>query len=110
MQRYTVRCQFTGQDPVVIERWLAWLRDPHIADVMAGGATGAEVVKMSDQVPTYEIRYQFASEADFQTYLSQHAPSLRDEGLKLFPPEELGLSYSRTDGQVIHSTWGNLED
>lgn len=104
MYRYTVRCEFRGEDTSVIDRWLAWLRDPHIADVMRGGATGAEVVRMAGEVPAFEIRYQFASHADFLRYESEFAPALKAEGLQLFPTEENGMVYSRTNGEVIHTT------
>ena len=106
MYRYTVCCQFTKNDPSVIEKWLAWLHDPHIADVMKGGATGAEVVKLAGEVPTFEIRYQFSSQAEFAKYEAEFAPNLKSEGRALFPPEELGMVYSRTNGQVVHSTLG----
>ena len=105
MYRYTVRCEFHGNDRQTVEKWLAWLRDPHIADVMKGGATGAEIVRMAGAIPAFEIRYQFASKADFDRYQTEFAPGLRDEGLQLFPPHELGLAYSRTDGEVAYSTF-----
>lgn len=103
MIRYTVRCRFTGDDPAVSRRWLDWLRETHIADVIVGGAVGAEIVRMTADIPTFEIRYRFATAADFARYLSEHAPSLRADGLKEFPLE-LGLEYSRTDGEVIFET------
>ncbi len=102
MYRYTVRCEFTFQNDEVIEAWLAWLRDPHIADVIKGGATAAEVVCMAGEVPTYEVRYQFANPKDFEHYQEKFAPQLRDEGLSLFPAAQLGMVYSRTDGEVIY--------
>ena len=102
MYRYTVRCEFCQEDALeTVNRWLNWLREPHIAEVMQGGATAAEVVKMSAKVPTYEIRYQFASRQEFEQYQSESAPRLKAEGLQLFPPEALGMVYSRTDGEVI---------
>ena len=106
MYRYTVRCQFNGTDPEVIQRWLAWLNDPHISDVMKGGSAGAEVVKMSDELPTYEIRYQFPDLAAFQKYEAEFAPALKAEGLELFPPAENGMIYHRTSGEVVLSILG----
>lgn len=41
---YTVGCTFI--DAAVAERWLSRLREEHLADVCAGGATGAQVVAM----------------------------------------------------------------
>lgn len=100
MIRYTVCCRFTGDDPTVANRWLDWLRETHIADVIRGGAAGAEIVRMTADVPAFEIRYRFATAAGFARYLSEQAPALRADGLKKFPLE-LGLEYSRTDGEVI---------
>ncbi len=102
MYRYTVRCEFHGNDSELVQRWLDWLRDPHIADVMRGGARGAEIVKMTADCPTFEIRYQFASREDFDRYQAEFASALREEGLEKFPLEE-GLVYSRSDGEVVFS-------
>ena len=109
MYRYTVRCEFTFKNDDVIEDWLAWLRDPHIADVMRGGATAAEIVSMAGEVPTYEIRYQFANQRDFEHYQKELAPQLRDEGLRLFPATQLGMVYARTDGEVIFQSGLNRQ-
>jgi len=104
MYRYTVRCEFTKSDASVIDRWLKWLRDPHIADVMEGGATGAEIVRVAGDPPAFEVRYRFASHAGFRIYETEHAPALKQEGLLLFPAEELGMVYSRSHGPVVHAT------
>ena len=100
MYRYTVKCAFTSGDELLIQRWLNWLQDPHISDVMSGGALGAEVVRMNNDVPTFEIRYRFPSREVFLTYIAEHAPKLREEGLSKFPLE-LGLAYERSEGQVL---------
>ena len=97
MFAYTVRCEF--DDPAVAQRWLAWMEREHLADVCAAGALRAEVVKFDGQPTCCEARYLFASRAAFQAYERDHAPRLRAEGLKRFPPE-LGLRYSRTTGEV----------
>ena len=67
-----------------------------------GGALGADVVRMDGELTTYEIRYRFASRSQFEIYERDHAPQLRAAGLLRFPLE-LGLSYSRTVGEVIES-------
>ncbi len=100
---YTVCCRFRGNDPVVVDRWLDWLRETHIAEVIDSGATGAEIVRMSADVSTFEIRYRFATATIFSQYLTDHALALRADGLLQFPLE-LGLEYSRTDGEVIFAT------
>ena len=97
MFSYTVRCSFT--DTEVTESWLHWLKSEHIEDVLSAGAAAAEVFEM-DGGSTYEIRYSFESESDFETYERDHAPGLREEGLRKFPLE-LGLEYSRTTGKSM---------
>ena len=104
MYRYTVRCEFTSGSSRTVEAWLTWLRNLHLSDVLRSGASSAEIVEMSGEHPVYEIRYQFPCRADFEKYLNEFAPALRQEGLSLFPPDQLGMKYSRTDGFVIHST------
>jgi len=96
---YTVACTFTN--PAVAEDWAAWLRGGHLADVCAAGAVKAQVVKVDGTPVCYEARYVFPSRTVFDLYLRDHAPGLRDEGLEKFPLD-LGLSYSRTIGEITH--------
>lgn len=99
----------TIADEARAKEWLGWLRDGHIADVMAGGAVRAEIVRLdgNDDSPnacvrTYEIRYRFDNRGKFEEYLETHAPRLREDGLKRFPPEA-GFTYRRTTGEILHS-------
>lgn len=99
---YTVRCQFSGEDPGVADRWLEWLCNTHISEVLACGANGAEIVKLSGHPVTFEIRYRFPDRDVFEKYLRDDAPRLRADGLRRFPLE-LGLGYSRNDGEIVYS-------
>ena len=102
MFSYTVRCCIS--DPSIAVKWLSWLKDQHIQDVIDAGATSAEIFQMEDG-QTYEIRYQFATKSEFEAYESNHAPRLRKEGLEKFPLE-MGLEYSRSTGQLIFELGG----
>ena len=97
---YTVSCTFT--DPAVADAWTQWLRDEHLADVCAGGAVAAEVVRLDGTPLRTEVRYRFADRAAFERYEREHAPRLREEGLRKFPLE-LGLTYSRSTGELVAS-------
>ncbi len=99
---YTVRCQFSGEAPGVADRWLEWLRNTHISEVLACGATTAEIVRMSGEPLSFEIRYRFPDRDVFEKYLRDDAPRLRADGLRRFPLE-LGLGYSRNDGEIVFS-------
>jgi hypothetical protein len=94
---YTVTVAF--DDSVLADEWLRWLTGGHIADVLAGGATDAELVELDGPTRAFEVRYHFPSRAAFALYERDHAPRLRAEGLRLFPPEK-GVTYRRSLGEV----------
>jgi hypothetical protein len=95
---YTVAATFA--DAELADAWLRWLRDGHIAEVLAGGAADAEIVRMDGTPHSYEVRYHFPSREVFQRYEQEHAPRLRTDGLRLFPPER-GVIYRRSIGEVL---------
>ncbi len=104
MFAYSVICQFSGQSPrETAAEWLAWLRHHHLADVIAAGAQTAEVVTWDGEPLTLEVRYRFSSREAFADYERDHAPRLRAEGLRLFPPEQLGLVFRRQTGEIKHA-------
>ena len=96
--RYTVEVAFPDEE--VAERWLNWMRAGHAAEVLAGGATAAEIVRRDGPVIEYEARYSFSSREAFDRYEREHAPRLRSAGLRLFPTEH-GIHYHRTTGVVM---------
>ena len=103
MISYTVAATF--KDPAVADEWIAWLRDEHLAEVLEGGAIDAEVIRLDggiDEPVRCEVRYHFASRETFSRYERDHAPRLRAEGLKRFPPER-GVQYLRSLGVVSHN-------
>jgi hypothetical protein len=95
---YTVTATFT--EAALADAWLRWLRDGHIAEVLAGGATSAQVMALDGPTPTYEVRYRFPSRDVFERYERTHAPRLRADGLRLFPPER-GIGYRRSTGVLL---------
>ena len=101
MFTYIVRCTFN--DPLIIDEWVQWLRDGHLAEVCDAGARDAEVLRLDGEPPRCEVRYHFASRADFERYERDHAERLRREGLQRFPPER-GVEYERSTGEIV-GTW-----
>ncbi len=98
MIAYTVAVTF--KDPALANEWLRWLRGGHIAEVLAGGATRAEIITLDGEACAYEVRYCFPSREVFAAYEKNHAPRLRAEGLHKFPVEK-GVAYKRSVGTVI---------
>ena len=107
MFSYTVACAL--DDPAVADEWIAWLRDEHIADVCAAGALDAEVIRLDGTPVRCEVRYHFASREAFAAYERDHAPRLREEGLKRFPLQR-GLTYDRRTGEVCVARGTGLGD
>jgi hypothetical protein len=103
--RYTVSCRFTGSNAQLPDQWLAWLTTTHLQEVLAAGAKSAEIIRCDDALPHFEIRYTFQSREAFQSYERDHAPRLRADGLKLFPPET-GMVYTRTTGTRLFQISG----
>jgi hypothetical protein len=104
MIAYTVRCTFKSE--AVADEWIQWLRREHLAQVCAAGALDAEVIRFdADNRVVCEVRYHFASREAFAAYERDHAPRLRAEGLKGFPPER-GLRYERSIGEVVARSGG----
>lgn len=101
---YTVAV--TLPDEATVQEWLRWLREGHIAEVLAGGASAAEIVALDGPGRAFEVRYHFASRAAFERYEQQFAPRLRAEGLQRFPTER-GITYRRSVGIVLDRFLGS---
>jgi hypothetical protein len=95
---YTVSSEF--DDPAVADEYGKWLSGGHLAEVCAGGALDAELVRLDGEPPTIEVRYHFASREAFAEYEREHAPRLRAEGRALFPPER-GVRMRRSVGTSV---------
>jgi hypothetical protein len=94
---YTVTA--TLPDEATATEWLRWLREGHIAAVLAGGANAAEIIALDGPGQAFEVRYRFPSREAFDRYEREVAPRLRAEGLLRFPAAR-GISYRRWVGVV----------
>ena len=98
---YTVRA--SCRDVQQRGRFLAWLAPNHLLQVKAGGATTVRVVlpdRPNDFAPAIvETQYAFPSRKAFDTYLRDHAPALRADAMKHFPPES-GVTFERQVAEI----------
>jgi hypothetical protein len=97
---YTVTASFP--DRITRDRYVRWLMEGHLEQVVAGGASEGMVVAHEEPESPLRVesRYIFPNREVFDRYVSQHAPKLRSEGLRLFGPE-LGVSFQRQVGVVL---------
>lgn len=102
---YTVSATFP--DEGIAAEYIGWLRGGHLDEVLAGGAVTAAIVRQSEPaVPiTVETRYTFATRADLDRYVRDHAPALRAQGLAKFPPER-GVRFERRIGEFAGPVLG----
>jgi len=106
---YTVRV--TCPNLQVRGRFLAWLSPNHLLQVQAGGATSARVVlpdRASDneracpelaERAVVETQYVFPARKIFDAYIRDHAPALRADAMKHFPPES-GVTFDRQVAEI----------
>ncbi len=98
---YTVRT--TCPNSQIRGRYLAWLSPNHVVELMKCGATAVRIVlpdRTSDTAPAVvETQYTFPSRKTFDDYIRDHAPALRADGLKHFPPDS-GITYERQVAEI----------
>jgi len=68
--------------------------------VCAAGALDAQITRLDGEPCALEARYHFASREAFQVYERDHAPRLREQGLRRVPPQG-GVRFARSTGEVI---------
>lgn len=103
-------------DNAIASVWLQWLLDEHIPDVMQSGCFGSykvvQLVEVDDsEGPTYAIQYSADSKADYNRYIENHAPEMRQKSIDkwggqffafrsvMLVIEEGGIHEYRTDEQ-----------
>src|SRR6476661_6615218 len=69
------------------DAWLEWMKLVHIPEVMGTGLfSGNRFVKLlesdDEEGPTYAIQYYLDSLDEYNTYLLNHAPELREKVLQ----------------------------
>lgn len=93
----------TMPDEATAREYVAWLEDGHIDQVIDGGAHSGMIVRLDgppDAKPKIETHYVFATREVFDQYVAKHAPTLRAEGLRKFPPER-GIVFERRLGEIV---------
>jgi hypothetical protein len=71
-------------ESTIAQQWLQWLLEDHIPDVLQTGCFSAyKVVRLLEvddtEGPTYAIQYSAESKADYNRYILQYAPQMRQK-------------------------------
>ena len=85
------------------ERWLQWMKEEHIPAIMATGLFHdyriCRLLEQDDQEgPTYTVQYFTDTLENYQTYLQEYAPLLRQKSYDKFGDQFLAF---RTVMQVV---------
>lgn len=93
--------------PEIHDRWLLWMNEVHIPEILATGLfTMARLVRVHADQPidgiTYAAQYTATQKEQLESYYRDHAPRLREQGLRLWGDNAL---YFRTELEVIADHW-----
>jgi hypothetical protein len=71
-------------DNSIAARWLAWMKQQHIPDVLNTGCfTQAVVLRLLEvddtEGPTYAIQYHTESKADYNRYIDKYSEEMRQK-------------------------------
>lgn len=69
------------------DQWVDWMRDYHIPQVLGTGCfvknTFSRLLEVEeDDGPTYSLQYFANTRADYDRYIQQYAPALREENIR----------------------------
>jgi len=72
-------------DEAIAADWLNWLKSEHIPEILATGcffrAITSRLLEVDDtDGPTFTIQYHSFSKAEYNRYIEQHAPAMRQKG------------------------------
>jgi hypothetical protein len=93
---YEVTAEF--EDSATADAWADWLLDKHISHVVLAGASSGRLVRW-EAPTTLTAQYEFDSRQAFESYLRNHAPRLRAEGLERFGTDR--VRYTRRVGTIL---------
>lgn len=71
------------------DKWLQWMKEEHIPAIMATGLFHdyriCRLLEQDDEDgPTYSAQYFTDTLENYQTFLAEHAPKLRQTGYEVF--------------------------
>jgi hypothetical protein len=73
----------------IASEWVEWMKEEHIPDLMRTGLfVDSKLCRLLEQDETdgktYVVQYYLDSMESYDTYISEHAPRMREKGFKRF--------------------------
>ncbi|WP_111600529.1 DUF4286 family protein [Chitinophaga skermanii] len=75
--------------PAIHNAWFVWMKEEHIPEILATGLFHdyrmCRLLEQDDSDgPTYTVQYSTDTQENYQTYLQEHAPVLRQKSFDKF--------------------------
>lgn len=88
----------------VADQWLKWMKEEHLQDMMNTGLfSDYRISKLMEQDEaegvTFVVQYHTDSIENYESYLAEHAPKMRQKGLAKFADKMIAF---RTVMEVIN--------
>lgn len=101
----------TNIDESVHDKWLNWMQQKHIPEILATGkfssARLTRVLIVEEMGgTTYSVQFTTDSKATLEKYYEQDAPKLRQEALQLFGDKMIAF---RTELELISDSFSNMQ-
>lgn len=76
-------------EQAIADQWIKWMRDEHLDDMMKTGLfSDYRICRLMEQDETegvtFVIQYHSDSIENYQSYVNEHAPKMRQKGLDKF--------------------------
>ena len=76
-------------DPSIAREWVTWMKEEHMPELMATGLFSRyQLCRLLEQDdsdgPTYTAQYFCAGKEEYDTYIRDYAPMMREKGLAKF--------------------------
>lgn len=93
----------TNIDESVHDKWLQWMQEKHIPEILATGKfSSARMVKVLivEEMggTTYSVQYTADNKATLEKYYQEDAPKLRQEAIQLFGDKMIAF---RTELELV---------
>jgi hypothetical protein len=101
----------TNIDESVHDKWLNWMQQKHIPEILATGKfSSARLTKVLivEEMggTTYSVQFTTDSKATLEKYYEQDAPKLRQEAIQLFGDKMIAF---RTELELISDSFSNMQ-